>query len=101
MRDGSAVHVIPAARIDYIEAQDDYICVKSGGNSHLKKQTLGELERALDPARFVRIHRGYILNVERLANIELYAKDSRVAILTDGTRLPMSRAGHARLKDLL
>ncbi|HEY3176698.1 MAG TPA: response regulator [Candidatus Polarisedimenticolia bacterium] len=101
VRDGSAVHVIPTARIDYIEAQDDYICVKAEGKGRIKKQTLARLEGALDPARFVRIHRGYILNVERLANIELYAKDSRVAILTDGTRLPVSRAGHARLKELL
>ena len=101
VRDGSAVHVIPAGKIDYIEAQDDYVCVKTEGRQHLKKQTLARLEDCLDPARFVRIHRGYILNVDRLANIELYARDSRVAILTDGTRLPMSRAGHARLKELL
>ena len=49
----------------------------------------------------MRIHRSYILNIERLARIELYAKDSRVAILTDGTRLPVSRSGYARLRELL
>ncbi len=55
----------------------------------------------LDPARFVRIHRSYLLNIERIAPVELYAKDSRVAILRDGRRLPVSRAGYARLAKLL
>ncbi len=101
IRDGTKVHVIPAEKIDYIEAQDDYVCVKSGGKDHLKQDTLGNLENRLDPARFIRTHRSYIVNVERLARLELYAKDSRVAILVDGTRLPVSRSGYARLKPLL
>lgn len=101
VRDGSTVHVIPTHKIDYFEAQDDYVAIRSEGRTHLKKQRLGDLEGCLDPGRFVRIHRGYILNVERLAAVELYAKDSRVAILRDGTRLPVSRAGHTRLKELL
>jgi two-component system LytT family response regulator len=49
----------------------------------------------------VRIHRSYIVNFERVARIEPYGKDSRLAILSDGTRLPVSRAGYARLKFLL
>ena len=77
------------------------VLLRAGAEKHLKPQTLAELEAALDPARFVRIHRPYLLNVERLGRIELYAKDSRVASLEDGTRLPVSRAGYARLKELL
>lgn len=101
VRDGPRVEVIPAETIDYVEAQDDYVAVHAAGRGHLKQQTIGALEALLDPARFVRIHRSYILNVDRLARIELYAKDSRSAILHDGTRLPLSRAGHARLRALL
>ena len=67
----------------------------------MKDQTLGSAEANLDPARFVRIHRSYLLNIDRIARVELYAKDSRVAILRDGTRLPVSRAGYARLAKLL
>jgi len=52
-------------------------------------------------ASFVRIHRSYIVNLERVVRIEPYGKDSRLAILTDGARLPVSRAGYARLKALL
>ena len=101
IRDGSQVHVLPVEKIDYVEAQDDYVCFKAEGSQYLKDQTMGALEAQLDPARFVRIHRSYFLNIERIAQVELYAKDSRVAILRDGTRLPVSRAGYARLSKLL
>lgn len=101
IRDGAKVHVIPVGKIDYFEAQDDYVCIKSEGKDHLKQETLATLENLLDQGRFIRIHRSYILNIERLARIELYAKDSRVAILQDGARLPVSRSGYARLKPLL
>ncbi len=101
IRDGSQVHVIPVERIDYVEAQDDYVCFKADGRDYLKDQTMSAVETTLDPTRFVRIHRSYLLNIERIARVELYAKDSRVAILRDGRRLPVSRAGYARLAKLL
>jgi two-component system LytT family response regulator len=101
IRDGAQVHVLPVDRIDYVEAQDDYVAFKTGGRTLLKEQTLGDLEAQLDPRRFVRIHRSYLLNIERLTKVELYAKDSRIAILGDGTRLPVSRAGYQRLQELL
>lgn len=101
IRDGGDVHVIPAAKIDYVEAQDDYVCYRAEGKRYLKQQTLADVEAALDPTRFVRIHRSYILNVDRLAKLELYAKDSHAAILRDGTRLPVSRSGYSRLNAMI
>jgi two-component system LytT family response regulator len=101
VKDGARVHVIPVERLDYAEAQDDYVSLHSQGKSHLKQQTISSLESALDPERFVRIHRSIIVNLERVAKIEPYAKDSRVAVLSDGTQLPVSRAGYDRLKILL
>jgi two-component system LytT family response regulator len=101
IKDGANVHVIPVERVDWIEAQDDYVAIRAEGKTHLKPQTIAEIANALDPERFVRIHRSYVLNVERLARIELYAKDSRIAILKEGKQLPVSRAGYARLKELL
>jgi two-component system LytT family response regulator len=101
IRDGPSVHVVAADRIDYVEAQDDYVAIHSGGRSLLKEQTLTDLERLLDARRFVRIHRSYLLNIERLGKVELYAKDSRIAILHDGTKLPVSRSGYQRLQALL
>jgi two-component system LytT family response regulator len=101
VRDGTRVHVIPLEKLDYAEAQDDYVALYSGGKSYLKQQTIGSLEALLDPARFVRIHRSAIVNLERVARIEPYAKESRVAILSDGTRLPVSRSGYARLLEAM
>jgi len=100
IRSGPDVHVIPVEKIDYIQAQDDYAAFKVAGKEFLKQQTLGDLESQLDPTRFVRIHRSTILNIDRLAKIELYAKDSHVAILKDGSRLSVSRAGFGKLKAL-
>jgi two-component system, LytTR family, response regulator len=83
------VHIIPIAKLDYVEAQDDYIALTSERRKHLKQQTIGSLEASLDPARFLRIHRSYLVNIERVAKIEPYGKDSRVAVLKDGTQLPL------------
>jgi len=101
VKDGTRVTLIPVAKLDYAEAQDDYVALASLGKKHLKQQTIAGLEAGLDPDSFVRIHRSYIVNLERVVRIEPYGKDSRLAILADGTRLPVSRAGYARLKSLL
>jgi two-component system LytT family response regulator len=101
VRDGARVHIIPVERLDYAESQDDYVSLHSQGKSYLKEQTISSLEAALDPERFVRIHRSVIVNLERVVKIEPYAKDSRVAVLSDGSQLPVSRAGYERLRTLL
>jgi len=93
--------VLPMVKVDYVEAQDDYVCYRVEGKRYLKQQTLADVETALDSARFVRIHRSYILNIDRLAKLELYAKDSHAAILRDGTRLPVSRSGYSRLNAMI
>ena len=97
VKDGTRIHVIPLDKLDYVEAQDDYVALHSGGKQYLKQQPIASLEATLDPARFVRIHRSVIVNLERVARIEPYGKESRLAILADGARLPVSRAGYARL----
>lgn len=98
VRDGPKVHVIPVDRVDCLEAQDDYVAVRSQGKKFLKLQTLASLAETLDPARFLRVHRSYVVNLDRLRSIELYAKNSHVALLSDGSRIPISREGHAKLK---
>jgi two-component system, LytTR family, response regulator len=101
VKDGTKVHIIPVDKLDYVEAQDDYIGLRSEKKLYLKQQTIASIEGQLDPKRFLRIHRSYIVNLERIARIEPFTKDSRVAVLQDATQLPVSRAGHARLKELL
>ncbi len=101
IRHEGRVHVIPVDKIDFVEAQDDYLEFATGGKRFRKQQTMTDLESQLDPTKFVRIHRSFIMNIERLARIDLYGKDSWLAILSDGAKLPMSRTGHARLKALI
>ena len=101
VRTEDRIHVLPLDRIDFVEARDDTVRIRAGKEDHFKPQTLADLEATLPPGRFVRIHRSYLLNLDRLARLERYAKDSHLAILQDGTRLPVSRAGYARLKALL
>jgi two-component system, LytTR family, response regulator len=96
IRERAEVHVIPVDRIDYLESQDDYVAVRCGARSYLKEQPLGELEAQLDAAVFVRIHRRYVLNLAKLAKIEMGLTENRIAVLRDGTELPISRTGYAR-----
>ncbi len=99
VRERTRVDVIPVEKLDLAESQDDYVVLKSEGKKFHKPQTLASLAASLDPARFVRVHRSYVVNVDRIRSIEQYAKNSHVAILADGSRVPVSRGGYARLKD--
>lgn len=101
IRDRSNVHVIPIEQIDFVESQDDYISIRAAGKSYLKEQAISDLEQQLPPKGFVRIHRRFLLNIARLAKIELSEKENRIAILLDKTQLPISRAGYAKLRAIL
>jgi two-component system LytT family response regulator len=100
VKDGPKVTVVHLDRLDWIQAQDDYVLLRTEGRSLLKQQTLANLETQLDSSRFIRIHRSYILNLDRLVRVEQDSKEHREAILRDGTRLPVSRAGYQRLREL-
>ncbi len=97
VRDGARVDVIPIDQIDFIQAQDDYVSYAARGRHYLKEQTLAEVEASLDPTRFVRVHRSYVINLDRLTRVELDDRENRIALLTTGDRVPVSRSGHARL----
>jgi two-component system LytT family response regulator len=98
VRDRGQVHIIPVDKIEYIEAQDDYINIHSGDKAILKTQRLSEVETQLDNSKFVRIHRSYIISLDALKNIERANKDGYVAVLQNGTQLPISRSGYERIK---
>jgi two-component system LytT family response regulator len=101
VRDGAKVHVIPIEKLDSAEAEDDYVSLHAEGRTWLKQQTLADLESALDPRRFVRVHRSHLIALDRIARIEPFTKDSRVAVLRDGRQIPISRSGYARLRELM
>jgi len=101
VKDGSRIHLIPVERLDYAQARDDYVELRSEGKAYLKTQTLASLEASLDPAVFVRVHRSFLVRLDRVRAIEPYGKNDHVALLADGTRVPVSREGYARLRGLL
>jgi two-component system LytT family response regulator len=101
IRDGARVQVIPAAQIDYIEAQDDYVQVVADGRAWLKSQRLSELEEQLDPGAFLRVHRSYIVSLAAIERIDPSGKDGHCAVLRGGARIPVSRSGYAKLRDLM
>lgn len=101
VKDRGAIRIIPAAVIHYIEAADDYIKIITADGSFLKKATLGNVERSLDPQQFVRVHRSYLIPVTQIARIEPYRQESHIARLFCGASVEVSKAGMSRLKEVL
>jgi two-component system LytT family response regulator len=101
IRDGARVQVIPVERIDYVEAQDDYVAFFADGRQWLKNQRMAELESQLDPQAFLRVHRSYIVNLGTIARIEPTGKDGHCAVLKSGARVPISRSGYQKVRDLM
>jgi two-component system LytT family response regulator len=101
IRDGTRVQVVPVETIDYIEAQDDYVAVVASGRQWLKSQRMAELEGQLDPQLFLRVHRSYIVRVAAIARIEPSGRDGHCAVLHSGARVPISRSGYAKVRELI
>jgi len=101
VRNGTRITIIPAAQIDFIEAQDDYVAVHAGGKKYLKQLTMKYLEDALPSHDFVRVHRSYLVAVQTINRLEAYSKDSYIAILKSGEKIPVSRNGYSLLRERL
>jgi two-component system LytT family response regulator len=84
--------VVNAAEIDWIEAADYYVTLHAGGKGHLLRETMATLEKRLDPARFVRVHRSAIVNIDRVREIHPLFRGDCSLVLADGTRVKLSRA---------
>ena len=101
VRDRGQLHIIPLAEVDYLEAQDDYICIHWNGQLIMKTQSLSALAAQLDELEFVRIHRSFVAKLSAIKCLERTSKDTQVAVLHSGIQLPVSRAGYERLKNSL
>lgn len=96
-KDGRTL-LVPTQEIDWIEAVDKYVRLHAKGARYLHREALSALERRLDPAQFLRIHRGAIVNLRRVREIHPGVGDEPTVVLSDGTRLPLSRRYRARLR---
>lgn len=101
IKEGSQVTIVAASKIDYFRAQDDYVEISSEGKTYLKQQTLSQLEFLLDAGKFARVHRSYIVNIEKIARVESATKDTKMLVLKNGSQIPVSRSGYERIKALL
>jgi len=101
IRDRGQVHVVAVADIICVEAQDDYVAIHTSAKVFLKTQRLTDLEARLDPRRFLRVHRSWLINLDMLKSLERPTKDSQVALLASGMQVPVSRAGQDRIRDAL
>lgn len=95
------IKIIPVDQVSYFEAADDYVNIVTESGAFLKKMTMKSLEEALSPDRFARIHRSYILNLNEVTRIEPYEKDSYLVSLRNGKKLPVSKTGYSRLRQVL
>lgn len=101
VRDEAGTYFIAAADVDWIEAAGNYVGLHVGRHRHLVRDTIGAMVAKLDPARFLRVHRSVIINVERIARVKAEAHGEYRIILRDGTRLTSSRAYNSQIRRLM
>jgi len=101
VKTGTRVKIIPVKDIHYLEADDDFVRIVTDEGAFLKNKTLQFYENTLDPQQFVRVHRSYLLHINRITRIDPYQKESHLAVLRDGKQIPVSKSGYARLKEIL
>ena len=101
VKNGSKIKIISVHDILYLEAADDYVKIYTQEGYFLKNKTMSYFEQSLDGQQFVRSHRSYIVNVQQITRIDPYEKDNHVAILRSGTKVPVSRSGYGKLKEVL
>jgi two-component system, LytTR family, response regulator len=101
VKDNGKIKIIPFAQVQYFEAADDYVKIHTADGTFLKKQTMQFFENTLPSIEFIRVHRSYIVQAQLINRIDPHEKDSHLVLLTTGVRLPVSKAGFTKLKDVL
>ena len=101
VRENGRVLVLRLDEIDWIEAADNYVGLHCGGRTHMLRETMSEAEARLDPARFVRIHRSAIVNIDRIRELRPWFRGDYQVFLEDGTQLTLTKTHRERLDSQL
>jgi two-component system LytT family response regulator len=101
VKTGTKVKIIPVQDVQYLAADDDYVSVYTAEGSFLKNKTMNFFEQMLDPRYFVRVHRSYMIAIQQITRIDPYEKDAHLAILKSGAKIPVSKTGYVKLKQVL
>ena len=97
VRTNGRVVFLKAADIDWIEAADNYACLHVGREVHILRETMSELEARLDPARFIRVHRSTIVNLDRVKELQPWFRGDYKVLLNDGTELTLTKSHREKL----
>ena len=98
IKTGQKLNVINVSDIYYLQADGDYVKICTEDKKFLKEQTLKYFDEHLPPDRFLRIHRSYIVNTQKITRIEQYGKQSMMLTLDNSEKLKVSTAGYKLLK---
>lgn len=98
VKEEGRMYFVPVGEIDWIEAFGNYARLHTGPRTHLIRETMATLERALDGRRFARIHRSTIVNLDRIRQMDLWGSGDYMVRLSDGTQLKLSRWYRDRLE---
>ncbi|MBL4677542.1 MAG: LytTR family transcriptional regulator DNA-binding domain-containing protein [Mucilaginibacter sp.] len=101
VKTGTKVKIIAVQDVEYLQADDDYVSVITPEGAFLKNKTMAFFEKTLDPRQFVRVHRSYIVAISQITRLDPYEKDSHLAILKSGAKIPVSKTGYVKLKQVL
>ena len=101
VKSGSSIIVIPVDEILYLEAADDFVKIHTRKGNWLKNKTMAHFEKQLDAGRFIRVHRSFIVNISEITRLDPYEKDSHILLLKSGEKIPVSKTGMAKLKEIL
>ncbi len=98
VREGRRTRFVPLAEVDWFEADGNYIVVRAGAETFRTRGTVSAIERVLDPAQFVRIHRRTVVNMDRVRELAPLPGGDGLLTLGDGTTLRLSRTYRARIR---
>ena len=98
IRSGGRVLFLRVDEVDWVESAGNYVRLHAGAEEYLYRETMSRMEGALDPARFARIHRSSIVNVERVKELHALFRGDYTVVLRDGRQLTLSKAYRDRLK---
>lgn len=101
VKEAGNIRIIPVHEVMYVEAYDDYVKIYTQKEMFLKKKTMSFYEQSLDANQFVRVHRSFIIQLAQLTRIEPLEKESHIALLKNGAKIPLSKSGYAKLKSVL
>ncbi|MBV9268839.1 MAG: response regulator transcription factor [Acidobacteriaceae bacterium] len=101
VRSGDHTIFLAMDEVDWIEAEQNYVCVHAGEAAHLLHVPMNTIETSLDPDRFLRIHRSYIINVQHVKQLWTQTHGQYIVELSSGHRLQSSRTYSEKIRALL